>query len=146
MRHPASLLALVLAACSAPEGPLQIEVGTGDARFVQLEEGGSVPLTCGGQGGQHVWTSVRLQGRGVDHPAVRVRLLDERGEVVCGNEFARVGTTAVDGWWELSGLICQVYEPEKIIGTRCAIEGQVSVEGESLSAVRHVTLTGFPCR
>lgn len=54
---------LGLAGCGAEE-PSFFEVGTGESTFEPLDEGATVPLIHGPQGGYHVWLGVRHRGLG----------------------------------------------------------------------------------
>ncbi len=57
-------LALLLCACTGPnldEDPLVI-LGTGEVGWEDLEDGDSVSLVSGLQGGQHIWGAVRVAG------------------------------------------------------------------------------------
>lgn len=74
---------LVLLVGCAPGGGEDFELGTGTWRFEALEDGQSVPLVRGAQGGWHVWVSVRV-AESYDFERGRMQLTvqpaDESGE------------------------------------------------------------------
>ncbi len=57
LRH-LPLLLMLLAACGSPK----IEIGTGEIAFQALEEGGTIEVVKGPQGGYHIVSSVRVAG------------------------------------------------------------------------------------
>lgn len=66
-----SLLALLFAGCDDPcssEEDRSVEVGTGEESFTPVEDGDVLPLAFGGQGGQHLWGAVRVNGVALHAP------------------------------------------------------------------------------
>jgi hypothetical protein len=61
-----SLVPSGLAGCAGSAAPepaeASLELGTGTARFVALDDGDEVPMVKGAQGGWHLWMSVRAEG------------------------------------------------------------------------------------
>jgi hypothetical protein len=56
-----ALLVIVVSACGGPkQSSASLELGTGDQRFITLNDGDPVPIIHGLQGGYHVWGSVRV--------------------------------------------------------------------------------------
>ena len=66
---------LLLAGCSAAVEPAaELELGTGTWRFESLEDGQSLDMIRGAQGGWHVWVSVRVSSVDVDEARLTLTL------------------------------------------------------------------------
>ncbi|MCC6874750.1 MAG: hypothetical protein IT378_10635, partial [Sandaracinaceae bacterium] len=72
----ASLTILIGAGCAAPEEPVpaSLELGTGTWRFEELDDGASVPLVHGAQGGWHFWVAVRARGVSADQGSLEIEV------------------------------------------------------------------------
>jgi hypothetical protein len=122
---------LVAAAC----GPV-VEVGGGIRTFAPLQDGQTVDVVCGPQGGQHVWTSIRTRGLRADGVDVVLSMTDEAtGELVCRVELRDLLLTDDEGWDAFTGVTCFVSEPEKVAGRTLVMFGSAhdtgGVGGES---------------
>lgn len=70
------LLCLLFGGCEG--GPPLVEIGTGASRFEPLEDGQSMPLVAGAQGGFHLWISARA--RGIDPSDVHLTVVSSYGD------------------------------------------------------------------
>jgi hypothetical protein len=61
---------------AAVEEP-RLALGTGTWRFEPIEDGQSLPMIMGAQGGWHVWLSVRLEGLDMDRGSLTIELQPE---------------------------------------------------------------------
>jgi len=80
-RRVAWLVAACLAGCGddgVPPIPAEasIEIGSGQAEFVAVEDGATVDLVFGCQGGQHIWIALRM--RNMNPRSAIVELVMER--------------------------------------------------------------------
>lgn len=130
---------LGLAGCPGdePDGPLrQLEVGTG-LSFTPIEEGSTLELHSGGQGGQHVFVSLRVWE--LTNVRAKVELSLERvsdGERVSDPyavnlrfaEAMRAGEPAT-----LEGLLLVIEDPSEAVGR----ELRLSASFESASSGEH---------
>jgi hypothetical protein len=105
----ATAIATVMLACSPPQpagcvvdGGAVLAIGSGNpnnpTQYRPLQDGDTVNLVPGTQGGQHVWIQVHVQNVCPDHP--RVRLVVARasdGAVVGFSQFAGSAWTALPG-------------------------------------------------
>ncbi len=127
-------LGLGLAGCPAdPEGPeLPFEVGTG-RMFTPLEEGDTVELIQGGQGGQHVFVSMRAWD--LTNIRARVEMSMERtsdGERVSSpysvdlrfTQSAQEGAPAL-----LEGLLLLVPDPAEAVDREVRLTASFESEG-----------------
>lgn len=110
VRSAVPILLLLLAGCES--GPPIVEVGTGTATFEPLEDGQSVPLIEGAQGGWHVWVSIRA--RGVDPTDVKLDVITYPREAGRPRQtrLHALDLTARDGWYERVGLVQVLSLPE----------------------------------
>ena len=146
---PLCLFLLSIAACGKEEpapgnqtptcvqGPMEVEVGTGQTTFVPMANGGDLPFYMGPQGGYHVWGSVRARAytpaassnpNDPDHPVVRF-LLQRGSETVASTSqlhwyLAPVG----DGWREKTGafVVMSVPAPPDLEGEAVSLEVRVT--------------------
>ena len=104
------MLCLVLAGCEG--GPPLVEIGTGISQFEPLEDGQSMPLIAGAQGGWHLWIAVRA--RGVDPSGVRMAIVSYPQETERPKQttFHTLDLAARDGWFERVGLVQVLSTPE----------------------------------
>jgi hypothetical protein len=93
-------------------GPMEVEVGTGQASFVSIPGGGDLPFYMGAQGGFHVWGSVRARGYTL------------AGTSPLHWNLAPVG----DGWREKTGafVIMSVPSPLALEGEAVSLQVQVT--------------------
>jgi len=113
-----------------------VEVGGGIRAFVPLDEGQTVDVVCGPQGGQHVWTGLRAKGLRADDVDVVLSMTDETtGAQVCRVELKHLVLADEDGWGSFTGVTCFVSEPEKVAGHTLVLFGSAidadGVGGES---------------
>ncbi|MCC7386443.1 MAG: hypothetical protein IT384_31685 [Deltaproteobacteria bacterium] len=144
-------LALVAAACGEPEPEPEPEMrlGTGEDRWVALEDGGSADLVCGPQGGQHVFVSVRARHLDPSRTTTRVRISRaDDGALVCERRLEGVRLIAVEGWGEVTGIACFVVDPREVSGRAVVLDGEVvDTAGRSCGASVRLVVRGptAPC-
>ena len=149
-RSPATLCAslLLTAACgkeqpgppgppACQQGPMEVEVGTGQSTFVPMPGGGDLPFFQGPQGGFHVYGSVRARGYNPaatdaatdpDHPAVQFRLR-LGGQSIASSTLLHWSLAPVaDGWRTRAGafVIMTVPSPLQLDGDAVTLEVQVT--------------------
>jgi hypothetical protein len=121
-------------ACKLPERsePMVI-VGRGHSEYTELDEGDSVSVEAGPQGGHHVWLSVRTQDLRQTGSVLTVRgFLPELGAEVPPAAHVVTFHRAGEGLCELYGLRFQVdrdVELAAVLGQRLDLE--IAVEDET---------------
>lgn len=91
---------------------LATEIGTGEDAFQALPDGGPVTLVYGSQGGQHIWTAVRVRGVAAD-AGLFANVSVSSDATPLGPESGWAGPwTAVSGdTLELAGMRAYLREP-----------------------------------
>lgn len=137
-----------LAACG-PTEPL-VEVGSGIRRFEAVTDGQTLPVVCGPQGGQHIWTSVRVMNVGPENVDIVLSITDaETGEQVCRSELKGLLLSPEDDWFSFTGVACFVTDPAKIEGRTMRLEGTAADANGRGGASTHTfvpTGPGVSCR
>ncbi len=142
--------------CSAPEGAGEFEAGTGEVCFERVEDGGTIPLMEGPQGGWHIWLAVGCTDCGTSaHLRAVVTDPTDGEEVVPNTEvFADLSS---DAWPQIAGLQLSMPDPYEVgsksaRGTPLAIHVEVLdletsevLHEVELSAVLGGTQTWDPC-
>ena len=104
------LLCLLFGGCEG--GPPLVEIGTGASRFEPLEDGQSMPLVAGAQGGFHLWISARA--RGIDPSDVHLTVVSypRATERPRQTAFHALELAAREGWLERACLVQVLSTPE----------------------------------
>jgi hypothetical protein len=122
---------------------LDIELGSGVEEFESVDDGQSLPIVGGLQGGTHVWGAVRVAGVSDD----RVRLVFGLTRVDSDELDGELGPLRVklarsdeDGWWEVSGLTVSLDDPNLVDDTDCELTVTATdADGRQASDSRRVT-------
>lgn len=132
-------LALGLCACTGPNldtDPLVI-LGTGEVEWEALNEGDSVSLVSGLQGGQHIWGAVRVTGidwRDVDL-TFRIHDLSDNEltpPTLLNPELNPCEVDAPgceDGMGEIVGITILVEDPSQILGHDVVLIAEAADDG-----------------
>lgn len=120
--------ALLATASCAPGPPPTVEVGTGVLAFESVPDGADLPIICGSQGGQHIWTSVRAVGAGTRLRSLSIRIERPDGTRVCGQNFPPIGLIPDGDAASLTGLICFIADPAAIDGQTLRLHAELEDE------------------
>ena len=112
--RPRIALALALGSlasgCETYDGPPVFELGTGEDEFEPVEDGATLRLASGSQGGRHVWVAGRVLGT-EDEITLVYEIVDaETGEPVVAKTRRQVDLDD-DANDEFSGITAQVPDP-----------------------------------
>ncbi len=140
-------LSLGLAGCPEPEptgDPLRFEVGTG-LQFTPIEEGGTLELVRGGQGGQHVFVSMRVWDLTTVRARVEMSLERTSDGVRVSSPYSvdlRFSQSMMDGEpAELEGLLLMVPDSREVVGQQVRLKASfLSTTGEHGADERTATL------
>ena len=100
---------------AGPQAPLA-QVGTGTDSFEPLEDGQTVPVIKGPQGGYHIWTSIRVRAP-IASKDLKVRLhVDFNGAVLTDTNY-------VLNFWQ-KGAYAEYYALTAFIPDPAAVDGQ----------------------
>lgn len=144
MRWVLSLLALsAIAGCAGDIGDASLSLGTGSWRYEPLEDGQTVELVRGAQGGWHVWLSVRTQGVD-DRQVVRARVqpADESRPPTVDDMRVSLDPPNDDGSRDLIGYPLVIEEPSCLVGEMIRIEVETEVGGATVRTDRYVRVDG----
>ena len=127
----------LLASCPAPspdtEGAPWMELGTGLTAYEELDDGDTIELVAGPQGGWHVDVAIELGGFEPDGVAVQYRGLNAQTDVVVSYVTDAVlyanRMVATDDGWRRSGdrVVFAIDSEADVVGTEVRLEVQ-SVE------------------
>ncbi len=123
------LIALSAVAClaSACGAAPTVEAGTGAVAFAPIMSNSTLPIVCGPQGGQHIWTAVRAQHLGPDHVNVMVQITSSQtGAEICTRSFNDVSLASVAGWGEFAGITCFITDSAAVQGLQLSLVGTVT--------------------
>jgi hypothetical protein len=129
-----------------PPGEPAVEVGTGEAEFVEVAEGEEIALAEGAQGGYHLWVAVRATGLIPRRASLETVTFPEDTErprqfSVRTLDLARVDEPFVYG---VAGLLAVLSEPECHVGRRVVLRATI-VDVEGISATdEHVVVPTHP--
>jgi len=141
----------LLLACTGPaqSGEVTLELGTGERAFETLDEGETLELVYGPQGGYHVWVSVRGGGFSSDRVLLEVDVVPlSATEPPPAREPVRTymePATLPDGTQgqELVGWPAQLARPECLVDAPVSIQVSITDSaGNVASDERTVMLTG----
>lgn len=125
-------LSVLLLGCPGPvetTGELKVEVGTGAPQSWHPTDGG-FDLIRGGQGGQHVWVGLRLSGTKEESVRIDVRAYRIADNAEVSFPLSYLATTESDpdrpGELRITGLTCQLRDPQVDLGKPLRIEGKVA--------------------
>ena len=152
---PAITLALLAApGCAADveqpydaQDPGAFEVGTGERAFSELAPDATVPITAGGQGGYHIWVSVRCGTCGPDL-AITYGVEDaDTGDPITQPGLQTWATLQEqDGWREITGLTAFLsgFDASPYQGRRALFFARAAADdGTPLEAAAEATLSGI---
>lgn len=100
-------------------GDPRAEVGTGRDTFVAFADGETLDLVAGGQGAQHIWTSVRAWGLDPRGTILDLTVTRDRDGMRLTQTFhVRVSLEPIEGtdYAQVQGLTLIVPEPDQAIG------------------------------
>ena len=124
-------------------GDASLALGTGSWRYEALEDGDTVELVRGAQGGWHVWLSVRT--RGIDERQVvqaRVQPADESRPPTSDDLRVSLDPMNDDGTRDLIGYPLVIEDPSCLVGEMIRIEVRTEVGGEMVRTERDVRVDG----
>lgn len=133
---PQFALALgLLAACadSGGEQALALELGSGELRFEAFEDGASLALVAGSQGGYHVWLSLRTPDVGLTRLPLRIEMGPGQtpGEASERSELS-LDFRATDDYAEHTGFPAQIArDPACLVGEAQWIRVTPTAEGSA---------------
>lgn len=135
------------AAPYVPVEPDAFEVGTGAGAFQELSPGATVPIIEGGQGGYHIWISVRC---GTCGPALTLDYGVDDAET--GAPISRIGLQEWekllerDGWRQAVGLTAflDTSDPSALVGRRARLWVTApAADGSTLRAEAEANISGI---
>lgn len=136
-------LALGCSAAEVPPDPPEasIELGTGTARFTAIEDGETLPMIKGAQGGWHVWVSVRVEGMDVALASVEIehQPADESEPAVVTESGANFDPADGEGRRSSLGWAAIFSDPTCSVGRLHRIRVTVTnARGERLTTEREI--------
>ena len=141
--------AAALAGCATVEpvepGEASLELGTGSWRFEPLEDGETLELVRGAQGGWHVWLSVRVEGMAGEPPPLRFTMQpsDESRGADSFEVALRFDPPREDGARQLVGYTGIVSDPACLVGELLRVEVEMpGPDGAMLRSERDVRVAG----
>ncbi len=142
VRPPDPGLALV-AEGVAGEG--WIELGTGMLAFEALNEGDSIELVAGIQGGWHVEVALRFAGFGPQGVHLSYEGFDAMGESISYETQALLSPKSLlpegEGWQRVGDfIVLDIASPEEVVGSQVVLKVQASFEDKSWLDERSVTI------
>lgn len=122
-------------------GPL-LEVGGGAETFIELHDGDPIPIETAGQGGYHVFVSVRCRGLLPDRAIVRYSLGNAESDdlYTTPDLRLRVDLLPSDGWFGRPGLFAFLSRPPGAISGRAAVLWSSVTDTDGRSAEARVTV------
>lgn len=110
--------------CTAPDSAESFEAGTGEVCFERVEDGATIPLMEGPQGGWHIWLAVGCSDCGTS-ARLRAVVTDptDGAEIVPTTEVYLDLST--DAWPQVAGIQLSMPDPYEV--------GSKSLEGTPLS-------------
>jgi hypothetical protein len=116
-------------ATSEAGAPLGVELGTGTTAFEPLASGTSVDVVHGPQGGDHVWTSVRIADGAVEHATVELSARFARSGELAGPPTRVAVTLTPDGSRRMAcGLQTLIARPSAVKGESVILRADVRAE------------------
>ena len=116
---------------------VEIEIGTGVDRFTTLQDGESVTLGEGAQGGYHLWAALRMSGLHPDNVDLEIATLPTLSQRPLQRTYLRVDFDpgGVHGKHEALGLRLVLSYPECHVGRDVEIRVRASdIDGRTGSA------------
>ncbi|HYI01200.1 hypothetical protein [Hyalangium sp.] len=142
-------LGLTVAGCGGnepePQPPMSLELGTGRQQFTPLNDGDTLGLQRGCQGGQHIFVSLRAWGLPPEPVMVELSLTRTEDEQKVSSPFRVRYLFAqgndLDAPDELTGLLLVIPEPDKAVGRAVRVTAAVQTDpGDRATHVRTGTL------
>ena len=112
---------VLLAGCAA-----DIQVGTGEHVYKQIDDGSSLPLACGMGGEKYIVAAVRTQTLNPVNADVVVEVkTKDTGAIVCDEAVASAQLETVDGWQQCAGIHCFVDASSNLDGRSVIMTGAI---------------------
>ncbi|HEY8428812.1 MAG TPA: hypothetical protein VIL20_10575 [Sandaracinaceae bacterium] len=142
-RGPVILLAAALATgcAAASESGARLELGTGTIRFEPVEDGATLPLIRGAQGGWHVWIAVRAEGLESDGGMLSIehQPADESAPPVAATLGVRFDPPDAEGRRSYLGWPAILADPSCAVGELLRVRATLTTpDGMQLADERHV--------
>lgn len=124
-------------------GEPQVSLGTGTESWAPLEEGDTVELVAGPQGGWHVDTALWFDGFGPDGVQLVYDAVDTEGELLSFvTQATLVGGSVLEaeqGWIRLGDrVVMDVEAPSEVVGQELILRVSASLDGQSWTDTRRV--------
>lgn len=145
----ALLFAAALLGCASEvpvePGEASLELGTGSWRFESIEDGESVELVRGAQGGWHVWLSVRVEGMTTEPPPLTLTMQPADGsrEPDTLNVTLPFDPPRADGARQMVGYTGIVRDPACLVGELLRVQVEMpGPDGAMMRSERDVMIEG----
>lgn len=123
-------------------GTPTLEIGTGEADFTPVVDGGTVEMHVGCQGLQHVWVALRTRALSPTRNIVEIQAVRLRDGFVTSMPFtARLSFVASGDSASLAGLPMVIEDPSAVLGEEIEIRSTVrDMSGAYAMATKRVMI------